>query len=734
MASAVPLPGGGTRIIARIVTVGGTQVGLLVAKPNWDTEVTVSLELPTDIEKQPITFYESRRNFAQSARYSLTWRSYLFSAADATELRIFLTRVRGETVVAPLWTDGCELAPSTTQLFSGDPSTVIPQGSTQFPLVDLPARYTNNWIITNSDFSTWEIVTVTSLNIATKIITITPGVQNIYHTGDMMYPLIYGRLAERPHPEAITDETADVDFTIKESSAFNFRITPITTIPIQLVGPHIHSFQTLPLWNMAPNFVRPIDWTEMPDIVYEHIGFLREDQQRVYDHRNARGEELEFFESTRDTIGKIEYFWRDRRATTLRFMLPTYKGDMRMLFDTPIQNAWVIVCERSYFSAVGREVQPGDPFICLVGANNVVDPYEIAQAIDDPTDNQTWLACTVNVGPHAAATTIVCHLLLVRFAEAKLEWSYTTPYLATTRIKFQELPHEYPPHTTTVLPEPAYLYHFIEVGIRHDYYTSYENTIIIAAGDLAGTYIPAPFSFSTVKSGLKLDQEKIEIKSFKFAGNPLNKLWPFALDGILQVRIDEVDANQPNSTRTINRFFGDVFSVDSEWKATAIPFSSFFDRKFPRFLLSVSDNYTQFSPPTMLSATAFRIDGNISGNVDPTSQIVTIASAPGHAKPTDYFAGGWIECGYGVNVEKRGILHSSPGSSNLVVLTIDRPLIKSVNNTAVNLYPGYDGSIDQCDTKFNNRINFGGHAYIPNVNPSVKAMKPQDVQGGKKRG
>ena len=53
------------------------------------------------------------------------------------------------------------------------------------------------------------------------------------------------------------------------------------------------------------------------------------------------------------------------------------------------------------------------------------------------------LVATQNVNPHAASSTIVSWLLLARFQEPKLEWTYTTPYLATTRIKFQELPHEY---------------------------------------------------------------------------------------------------------------------------------------------------------------------------------------------------------------------------------------------------------------------------------------------------
>jgi hypothetical protein len=36
------------------------------------------------------------------------------------------------------------------------------------------------------------------------------------------------------------------------------------------------------------------------------------------------------------------------------------------------------------------------------------------------------------------------------------------------------------------------------------------------------------------------------------------------------------------------------------------------------------------------------------------------------------------------------------------------------------------------ETKFANRINFGGHPYIPNVNPAVKAIKEKPVPGGKK--
>jgi hypothetical protein len=132
-----------------------------------------------------------------------------------------------------------------------------------------------------------------------------------------------------------------------------------------------------------------------------------------------------------------------------------------------------------------------------------------------------------------------------------------------------------------------------------------------------------------------------------------------------------------------------------------------------------------------LNANSFKITGTFV-TPDHASQTVVVVSAAGYAKAADYFAGGWLETGANNTLEKRGILHSEPTAPNKVTLHIDRPLLKALNAAAVSLFPGYDGSIDECDTKFSNRINFGGHPYIPNVNPAVKAMQPKNVQGGKK--
>jgi hypothetical protein len=700
-------------MIAKLITLYGAQAGLLCAQPNWETEVTISLELPTDIAKEAITFTESRRAFAQSARYTMKWRAYVANAQDATELRIFLTRIRGESLLVPCWPDMCEI------------QTALIPGRTQIHLVDTPVRSGAAWIIANDDFSAWEIIAVSAINYTTGVVTIVPGVRQSWPAGTMMYPLIAGRLSDRPKPESITDECCEVDLLLKENSDFSMRLsTPAGALPV--VGAHIQSFQATPLFDLQPNHARPIDWTEQPDILYQDIGFLRTEQQRVYDHRNARGVELEFAESNRANIVRTERFWRTQRGPVLRFMIPTWRGDMRLLEDTPVPGhpTWINV-ESTEFANPGREAQPGDPFIALISLQNVIDPYQISQAVH--LTGSARLIVTTPVGTHNK-NTIISHLYLARFSDSKLEWTYTTPYVAATRIKFVELPHEYA-HPPAPLPEPAYLFIFTESGVRVDRFTSYENTIHVQSGTYAGTYTPAPFSFDTLKTGLKLDQEQLNLKSFKFTGNPLNKMWPFALDGMLKLEVVEIDIAHPNAGAS--RFFGDVWSIDADYKAVAIAFGNLFDRKFPRFLMSVTDNYTQFSAPTQLNANAFRIAGTFV-TPDHTSQTVVVVSSAGHGKAADYFAGGWLETGAGVNFERRGILHSEPTAPNKVTLHVDRPLLKALNSANVNLYPGYDGSIDQCETKFSNRINFGGHPYIPNVNPAVKAMKPKNVQGGKK--
>lgn len=695
-------------MIAGFISYNSETLALLLAPPDWSTAVKIDLELPADVDRNQVSARESRRTFAQSARYSMTYRAGLASSSESTELRIYLARLKGETVAVPLWTDGVPL------------SAALAAGATVIPVDDQPVRYGAEWIILSEDLATFEIVVTNT--VTSSSITLTTGTANAWPTGTLMFPLMFGKLIERPKIEAITDEHLEADLKVQENSPFARRLNPFGGA-IPTVGASIPAFSTVPLWNVQPNWSRPIDWSEV-DVLYQSIGFGRQEQQRVYPQATRRGQELEFYQSGRENLAKIERLFVDRRAMVRPFMLPTFRGDLRLAADVSI-GASSLTIEANEFTDPARTVQPGDPYIALIDDAGI-DPCKITI----PNTSTLSLVGSTATQAHAKDSTIVSHLLYARFADKKLSWSYLTDGKATTRIKFAELSSEYlaPP---AALPEPVYLFIFTELlpTPQISRFTSYENTVVIASGAYAGTYTPAPFSFGSVKTGLKLDKEELELQSFQFSGNPISRFFPFAFDGTLTV--DVLEANALDLTAAIAvRFSGEVWETNQSYKTKCLAFGQFFERKFPRFLLSVSDNYTQFTAPTHLSANGFKVTGTIA-SMSSANRTVDVTSATANSKATDYFAAGWLELGSGAGFERRSILHSVAITGG-VRLTLDRPLLKAAVAASIDLYPGYDGTIEQCESRFSNRINFGGHRYVPDTNPAVRAVKAKQASGGKK--
>jgi hypothetical protein len=696
-------------MIARIITYSAESIALLLAPPDWSQPVQLDLELPADIDRTLISKRESRRVFGRSARYTLTYRASLADANESTELRIWLARVKGETVAVPLWTDPV--------LLTAD----ISEGDTSLAVDVQPVRYGAEWIILADDLSAYEIVTTNSVTGST--ITLTSGTANDWTAGTCaLFPLLFGRLAEQPKVEGITDEALQADLKIKENSPFARRLNPFAG-SLPTVGSSVPGFTTVPLFDIVPHFNRPLDWNDN-DIDRRSIGFGRVEQQRVYPQATRRGQELEFYQSGRAEMTRIERFFVSQRASTLPFMVPTFRGDLRLSADVAI-GATTMSIEANEFTDPGRLAQPGDPYIALIDDAGV-DPRKVSV----PNTTTLTLVGSTATRAHQAQSTIISHLLYARFADKKLSWQYLTDGKATTRIKFAELSSEYiaPP---AALAEPVYLFIFTEQlpTPQISRFTSYEDSVVIASGPYAGTYTPAPFSFGSVKTGLKLDKEELQLTSFPFSGNPISKFFPFALDGVLSIDVLEVNALDLTAAAIV-RFAGEVWETNLDYKTKCLAFGQFFEKRFPRFLLAVTDNYTQFSAPTHISASTFKITGTIAALSVP-NRTVDVTSSPANLKATDYFAAGWLEIGSGAAFERRSILHSVAITGG-VRLTLDRPLLKSAVSASIDLYPGYDGTIDTCESKFSNRINFGGHPYVPDTNPAVKAVKAKQVKGGKK--
>lgn len=701
---------------------GGETIALLLAQPNWAQPVTLELSLPfTDITKG-ISARESRKVFGLSSRYSFAYSVWLPDTETCTDFRLWINRLKGETLAVPLWTDQIILSASSTA------------GATSLTKSALmPARYGAEWIIVSPDFSTFEIVTVSAIN-STTVTLASPGTTLSWPANTKMFPLLFGKFSDRPKAQAVTPEKSQVDFSIQENSPWIRRINPTTGV-IPVVGAGIPAFSTKRLWDISPNYERPLDDTEV-DIAYKAIGFLRQEQQYEYQQPARRGVEFTFTHRSRDDIAKIERMLSDRRGTLRNFFVPTVRSDLKLTQDLPISGhtSWITI-ENSRFSDPDYAEHPGHPYIALIessAAGLVVDPQKLTDVSGGTLTTQVPIAVS-----HTKVRTLLAHLILGRFAEAKVSWTYVTPSRANCQIRFVEVPDEYNTPLVEITPR-GFLYEFTELTPEPQIqrFTSYEQTLSYTAQ----LWTPAPFSHGSIKKGVKLDREEVDITSWgaNFPTNPLRKFLPYALEGELMLRIIEVNAENPSDGHDKVLFAGKITKpelVGVDWKATARSFGKFLERNVPRFYFQKVCNVPVYSPLPQcgVDRADFLTIGTIIGQNDTEIDIATVDDL----LKAGYFGGGLFNTGTGVNYESRPILQSVtlaslslPGTGYRI--TLDRGLRLAEDDQAVNIYPGCNGAIQTCVAVFNNLANFKGHAYIPVKNPSANIGETQNQSAGKK--
>lgn len=318
----------------KFLNYNGETLALFLTPPDWGEAVKLDLSLPFTDVTAALSHQESRRTFGRSARYQIEYAvsaplEQSAIAAWSTNLRLWLQRLKGETVAVPLWTDGVELA---SAVVAGD--TVLNKTAIN------PAQYGAEWIITDDVYGSYtqsspprsEIVVVSAIDDSTVTLA-SPGATIAWAPGTLMYPLLFGVVAERPQFSAETDEMLSGRIKIQEDSTYARRLNPFPgTVPS--VGAGIPEFSNLPLFDVQPDeSVRSLDQTEV-DILTRQIGFGRQTQKQVYAQPVRRGLQLHIFAQDRATIAKINRLFLDRRGPVKTLMFPTFRGDIRyQLFD-----------------------------------------------------------------------------------------------------------------------------------------------------------------------------------------------------------------------------------------------------------------------------------------------------------------------------------------------------------------------------------------------------------------
>lgn len=687
---------------------GVETLALCAARPNWLEAMKLEASLPTDVTRG-LSARESRRAFALTSRYTFEHLFDAKDAADSTDLRLWLNRLKNETVAVPLWTDQVEL-----RLGCNAGATTLQKTSPN------PARYGGEWLLLDPEGFVFEIVNVNDVG-DTTVTLASPGTQFPWPAGATLFPLMFGRLTERPEFDSITDELLSGRLKFKEDSSYARRLTA-RFLPPNLAGSHLPGYEIYKLWTAQPQHTRLLDRTEA-DILYKRFGpAARQEQSYAFPNWNRRALELEFL-CDRDGIATIEWFFSDRQGSTLPFFIPTFRGDLRLAADVA-SGAATFQIEDSRYEQPSYDAHPGSAFLAFVDRNGVY-PQRI-----DEVDGTTIRPQIAVSEAHPRLGTKVSFLMLVRFAESKLTWSYDADGTATCRVKFIEVADEYVTPNTAV-PTPRLLYHFYETlpnGSQNNwYYTSFEAPVTYGGQ----TYLPAPFFMEEREANLDLD-ENFQVTSWggDFTGNPMNRFLPFIINSAMILRVDRLAVGA-----SIARFIaiGKMTELDTngtDWVGTFRDlFGSILDQQFPRKLLQTSDNWTQYSLPTQISSNSFKDIGTFT-SVAYGGDVQTVRITLGPTRADDWFSGSWLQTGSGVNQEVRFILKSTAITGGQE-LTIERPLVHAIVGQAVSLFAGYDGSREQCDTRFNNNINFGGYPFMPPSNPAFTADEIAAPSAGK---
>jgi hypothetical protein len=718
----------------RFIDYGDETLALLLAEPDRGKEVKITPHLPASITPA-LSDRKSRRNYARSFLHDLEYTLDLRDARASADLRLWLLRLKGETVAVPLWNDFVEIGP-------------VNAGNTSLPIAyGTPVRSGAAWIILAPPAAgydnpgTFEIVTVSNVT-STTLTLAAPGLALNWPAGTYAYPLMFGKLTERPELDASnTDEWVSGAIKIEENSSFSRRLT-VFPGAIPTVGAGVPEFSTLPLWTITPSRVQMMDRTEAR-VRYRSIGFLRQQQQFVYPQSNARGATMEFQCRTRAEIAAVERFFTNRRGLVKPFMMPTFNGDLRLSQDTPVIGdlTKLPIEDSTYTDPDYALAHPGMPFLALVepisGETNAnqesnVEPLRVNVIDIDGVHVHT------DIGVHLLRDTIVSFLQLVCFAESKLEWRYFADGSAIARLKVIELPDEYADPQPD-LPEPLFLYRFTEKTPTPiiSRFTNYEQAVTTTAVG-PETWQPAPFEHKGITISLRPGETKTEIVSWggDFTDNPLAKIMPFDLEGDLTVEIFEGDFNNA-ATPLRKRFAGDVMNLTKrgpDWTSECVWGGKMFKRKVPHFLVQKSDNFIQFTRPTKLDRAAYRYGATIESVAGKTIVCGPLAGSPDPTGTDDNFFGngGFLEMGDGPTFCGRAITHSSVAAGH-ITLTLDRPLREEFGPGAIfNLWPGYDGSKAQCDVRYANGQYHGGHAFISDIGPQIKAAETKQAGAGKK--
>ena len=134
-----------------------------------------------------------------------------------------------------------------------------------------------------------------------------------------------------------------------------------------------------------------------------------------------------------------------------------------------------------------------------------------------------------------------------------------------------------------------------------------------------------------------------------------------------------------------------------------------FSRPIPRFKYQGLCNHVLYDTLCTVVRTSFKYTAVVSAVVGNTITVTGLS-----ANGADWAVGGYVDNGAS---DFRMVVDQSGDT-----LTLFLPFGTSPLGSSVDVYAGCDHTIDTCNTKFTNSVNYGGFPFVPTFNPFERGL------------
>jgi hypothetical protein len=423
-----------------------------------------------------------------------------------------------------------------------------------------------------------------------------------------------------------------------------------------------------------------------------------------------------------DDINDVEYFLDDLHGRAYPFWLPgptwafeITSGISTSSFKIRGQGASATWSARPgqylHFSKSGADSQTGK-----------------VQSVTRNSDGNETVALSSALPVAVDETWAVVPLYLVRLAGDDEEIEVLAERCQRRKFVVVELPHDYARiggDGITLPNEPVFLYRWTlslpdgDITWRH---TSHPTDVTVSAALWSAVAIDHSGLSRSAKNG-----GTVTISGDYDAVEPLKLSVPIRYVGQLKLEILETTTALGTPT---SRFYGIVTRPDLAGRrvtAQCIEWGDVMSVRVPAMHIDRECNYDVFDATTCKALEAsFTYSVTITAVSGTT---VTITGAGLASLAANWFARGKLKIGSGLTQELVAILASTAASGTTVTLTVNRSPAVEVPVSA-SAIAGCDGLRATCISKFNNLVNFGGHA-PPRTNLTLTAIEHEQA-GGKK--